>query len=113
MKQSPILLEIRPGYAAIWLDFGVLLLILNLPNNNAVLIFGESMSTGSLKRKLSAILYADVAGYSRLTGGDEETKKGTDLFSNYNLNQPAIIYWKIDLSPFSSTTTFYSSSLLP
>jgi adenylate cyclase len=30
------------------------------------------MSTGSLKRKLIAILYADVAGYSRLTGGDEE-----------------------------------------
>ena len=30
------------------------------------------MSTGSLKRKLTAILYADVAGYSRLTGDDEE-----------------------------------------
>jgi adenylate cyclase len=30
------------------------------------------MSTDSLKRKLTAILYADVAGYSRLTGGDEE-----------------------------------------
>ena len=30
------------------------------------------MSKDSLKRKLSAILYTDVAGYSRLTGGDEE-----------------------------------------
>ena len=30
------------------------------------------MSTGSLKRKLTAILYTDVAGYSRLTGDDEE-----------------------------------------
>jgi class 3 adenylate cyclase len=30
------------------------------------------MSTESLNRKLSAILYIDVAGYSRLTGGDEE-----------------------------------------
>jgi hypothetical protein len=25
-----------------------------------------------LSRKLAAIFYADVAGYSRLTGGDEE-----------------------------------------
>jgi hypothetical protein len=72
MEQLSILLEMRPGYAAIWLDFGALLFILNSPNNNAVLIFGESMSTGSLKRKLTAILYTDVAGYSRLTGGDEE-----------------------------------------
>ena len=30
------------------------------------------MSTESLKRKLAAILYADVAGYSRLTGDDED-----------------------------------------
>ena len=30
------------------------------------------MSTEPLKRKLAAILYADVAGYSRLTGEDEE-----------------------------------------
>ena len=30
------------------------------------------MSTKQLPRKLSAILYADVAGYSRLTGEDEE-----------------------------------------
>jgi len=72
MKQSPILLEIRPGHAPIWLDFGELHFILNPHNNNTVLISGESMSTDSLKRKLTAILYADVAGYSRLTGGDEE-----------------------------------------
>jgi adenylate cyclase len=30
------------------------------------------MPTDDLKRKLTAILYADVAGYSRLTGDDEE-----------------------------------------
>jgi len=30
------------------------------------------MTKDSLKRKLTAILYTDVAGYSRLTGGDEE-----------------------------------------
>ena len=30
------------------------------------------MSTEPLNRKLTAILYTDVAGYSRLTGGDEE-----------------------------------------
>ena len=30
------------------------------------------MSTEPLKRKLAAILYADVAGYSRLTGEDED-----------------------------------------
>ena len=30
------------------------------------------METDSLNRKLTAILYIDVAGYSRLTGGDEE-----------------------------------------
>ncbi len=30
------------------------------------------MPTESLNRKLTAILYTDVAGYSRLTGGDEE-----------------------------------------
>ena len=30
------------------------------------------MENGSLKRKLTAILYADIAGYSRLTGDDEE-----------------------------------------
>ena len=30
------------------------------------------MSTERLPRKLAAILYADVAGYSRLTGEDEE-----------------------------------------
>jgi len=30
------------------------------------------MSTEPLKRKLAAILYADIAGYSRLTGEDEE-----------------------------------------
>jgi adenylate cyclase len=32
MKQPSILLDIRSGYAAIWLDFGVLLSILNSPN---------------------------------------------------------------------------------
>ena len=30
------------------------------------------MGTEPLERKLVAILYADVAGYSRLTGEDEE-----------------------------------------
>ena len=30
------------------------------------------MGTEPLERKLAAILYADVAGYSRLTGEDEE-----------------------------------------
>jgi len=30
------------------------------------------MSSDALNRKLAAILYTDVAGYSRLTGGDEE-----------------------------------------
>ena len=30
------------------------------------------METSSLKRHLAAVLYADVAGYSRLTGEDEE-----------------------------------------
>ncbi|UCH40128.1 MAG: hypothetical protein JSU67_00015 [Gammaproteobacteria bacterium] len=30
------------------------------------------MSTNTYKRKLTAILYADIAGYSRLTGEDEE-----------------------------------------
>ncbi len=30
------------------------------------------MSPERLDRKLAAILYADVAGYSRLTGEDEE-----------------------------------------
>jgi hypothetical protein len=35
------------------------------------------MGTEPLERKLAAILYADVAGYSRLTGEDEE---GTQLW---------------------------------
>ncbi len=30
------------------------------------------MESDALTRKLAAILYADVADYSRLTGGDEE-----------------------------------------
>ncbi len=30
------------------------------------------MAQGTITRKLAAILYADVAGYSRLTGADEE-----------------------------------------
>ena len=30
------------------------------------------MGTEPLERKLVAILYADVSGYSRLTGADEE-----------------------------------------
>ena len=30
------------------------------------------MTDQSMPRKLAAILYADVAGYSRLTGEDEE-----------------------------------------
>ncbi len=30
------------------------------------------MGTEPLERKLAAILYADVAGYSRLTGEDED-----------------------------------------
>jgi len=30
------------------------------------------MPSEPLNRKLTAILYTDVAGYSRLTGGDEE-----------------------------------------
>ncbi len=30
------------------------------------------MKQGSVERKLAAILYADVAGYSRLTRADEE-----------------------------------------
>jgi hypothetical protein len=40
--------------------------------NNAVVIPGMSMPSDQLNRKLTAILYTDVAGYSRLTGGDEE-----------------------------------------
>ena len=31
------------------------------------------MESERLPRKLAAILYADVAGYSRLTGDDEDT----------------------------------------
>jgi class 3 adenylate cyclase len=31
------------------------------------------VSADQLQRKLAAILYADVAGYSRLTGEDEES----------------------------------------
>jgi len=30
------------------------------------------MSSDSLQRKLTAVMYTDVAGYSRLTGSDEE-----------------------------------------
>ena len=30
------------------------------------------MATGRVERRLAAILAADVAGYSRLMGGDEE-----------------------------------------
>ena len=33
---------------------------------------GDFLSADSLPRKLAAIFYADVAGYSRLTGEDEE-----------------------------------------
>ena len=33
---------------------------------------GVDVNVDSLKRKLTAIFYTDVAGYSRLTGGDEE-----------------------------------------
>lgn len=32
----------------------------------------ESMKPEPVERKLAAILYADVAGYSRLTSADEE-----------------------------------------
>ena len=43
--------------------------------------------TDDLKRKLAAILYTDVAGYSRLTGGDEEgthrrVREVLDIVSN-------------------------------
>jgi adenylate cyclase len=48
------------------------LFILNFDPGNAAVISGKLMSTESLNRKLTAILYTDVAGYSRLTGGDEE-----------------------------------------
>ena len=33
---------------------------------------GAAMERPGIERKLTAILYADVAGYSRLTGADEE-----------------------------------------
>jgi adenylate cyclase len=49
-----------------------LIFILDLKNYKDFPIFEESMPTDDLKRKLTAILYTDVAGYSRLTGGDEE-----------------------------------------
>ncbi|MEE8265356.1 MAG: hypothetical protein V3R62_03350, partial [Acidiferrobacterales bacterium] len=35
------------------------------------------MGTEPLERKLAAILYADVAGYSRLTGEDEDATHRT------------------------------------
>ena len=34
-------------------------------------VFGDKMGDQPIQRKLAAILYADVAGYSRLTGADE------------------------------------------
>ena len=45
------------------------------------------MAEENVKRKLTAILYADVAGYSRLTGEDEvgthqQLSAGLDLISN-------------------------------
>ncbi len=33
---------------------------------------GAVMKQGSVERKLAVILYADIAGYSRLTRADEE-----------------------------------------
>ena len=38
----------------------------------ALEVRGTPLSTGRVKRRLTAILAADVAGYSRLTGLDEE-----------------------------------------
>ncbi len=45
------------------------------------------MAEENVKRKLTAILYADVAGYSRLTGEDEvgthqQLSAGLDLISD-------------------------------
>jgi class 3 adenylate cyclase len=38
------------------------------------------MGNDSLKRKLTAILYADIAGYSRLTGDDKELPSLIKMF---------------------------------
>ena len=46
----------------------------------------------SAARKLTAILAADVAGYSRLMGADEEgthERLGNDVSSRANLRSPA------------------------
>lgn len=43
------------------------------PSGGFCFFEGNSMSTESFKRRLSAILGAVVAGYSRLTGEDEAT----------------------------------------
>ena len=45
------------------------------------------MENGAVTRRLAAILYADVAGYSRLTGADElgthrQLSEGLDLISS-------------------------------
>ncbi len=53
------------------------------------------MTEGRVKRRLAAILAADVAGYSRLMGADEEgtlaalteTEKGTFIFSHIRLQK--------------------------
>ena len=57
----------KKGYRLI-AEVGVSPLLANIDN----IIATESESHPSLERKLAAILYADVANYSRLTGLDEE-----------------------------------------
>ena len=43
-----------------------------MPAERPYLRRGNPRGTACLPRKLAAILYADVAGYSRLTGEDED-----------------------------------------
>ncbi len=53
------------------------------------------MGTEPLERKVAAILYADVAGYSRLTGADEEGTHRT-LSAYLDAVTAFIELWKSD-----------------
>jgi len=51
------------------------------------------MTAQELKRKLTAILSADVKGYSRLMGDDEEwTVRTLDTFKNVITTVPTLMF---------------------
>lgn len=79
----------------------------------------EDKTEPALERKLAAILYADVAGYSRLTGEDEERTHRTlsthlDLFANViKTHKGSVVHYAGDavLAEFETVTEALSGAV--